>query len=208
MPEKHIVDRYFEAVKRLGVKNDGHGLEYYIPEEDIVDAAYLPATHRSQYVAFAIGGKHATKCLPAEKITEICKKSGKPVILLGGREDFEKGELIRNGTGEHVFNACGTFSLNQSADIVRNAEVVITHDTGLMHIAAAFGKKIISVWGNTVPELGMYPYMPEREDNSRIIEVLGLSCRPCSKLGYQKCPKGHFNCMQKINIQSIIENIK
>ena len=168
----------------------------------------FPASHRDHYVAFAIGGKHATKCLPAEKMTEICKNISKPVILLGGKEDFDKGEQIRTRSGGHVYNACGAFSINQSADIVRNADVVITHDTGLMHIAAAFGKKIISVWGNTVPAFGMYPYMPGLEENSKIIEIEGLSCRPCSKLGYRKCPKGHFDCMQKIDVKSIINNIK
>ena len=88
------------------------------------------------------------------------------------------------------------------------ANVVISHDTGLMHIAAAFRKKIISVWGNTIPEFGMYPYYPtsENEDvfENNIVEVKGLSCRPCSKIGYDKCPKGHFKCMQMIDTEGVI----
>ena len=67
----------------------------------------------------------------------------------------------------------------------------------MMHIAAAFKKKIYSVWGNTIPQFGMYPYMAA--SNSKIIEVKGLGCRPCSKIGYDKCPKGHFKCMQEID---------
>jgi ADP-heptose:LPS heptosyltransferase len=67
----------------------------------------------------------------------------------------------------------------------------------MMHIAAAFNKKIYSVWGNTVPKFGMYPY--KANASSRMIEVKDLSCRPCSKIGYAKCPKGHFKCMQEID---------
>jgi ADP-heptose:LPS heptosyltransferase len=62
-----------------------------------------------------------------------------------------------------------------------------------MHIAASFKKKIISVWGNTIPGFGMAPYMPD--DSSSVCEVRGLNCRPCSKIGYKKCPRGHFRCM-------------
>ena len=69
---------------------------------------------------------------------------------------------------------------------------MVSHDTGLMHIAAAFGKEIFSVWGNTVPAFGMYPYRTE----FRVLEVPGLACRPCSKIGFAKCPQGHFKCMR------------
>jgi ADP-heptose:LPS heptosyltransferase len=70
-----------------------------------------------------------------------------------------------------------------------------------MHIAAAFKKDIISLWGNTIPEFGMGPYLAGK--NSQILEVTNLSCRPCSKLGYKKCPKGHFKCMNDIEITEI-----
>jgi ADP-heptose:LPS heptosyltransferase len=72
-----------------------------------------------------------------------------------------------------------------------------------MHIAAAFRKKVISIWGNTVPKFGMYPYMPGDEAKSIIIEVKGLKCRPCSKLGYERCPKGHFHCMEWIDEEAV-----
>ena len=102
-------------------------------------------------------------------------------------------------------NACGSYNINQSASIIEQAAKVITGDTGLMHIAAAFKKEIISLWGNTVPEFGMYPYFPKGEENkSTIMEVKGLSCRPCSKLGYDKCPIQHFNCMNQINIDKLL----
>jgi len=134
--------------------------------------------------------------LPNEKIISIINKVNKPVLLVGGPEDFERGEQIVASTN-NTLNTCGKYSVLQSASLVQQAKMVITHDTGMMHIAAAFGQKIYSVWGNTVPEFGMYPYL-ENEDSKRI-EVQGLSCRPCSKIGYAKCPKEHFKCMQEID---------
>ncbi|MEM6699004.1 MAG: glycosyltransferase family 9 protein, partial [Bacteroidota bacterium] len=83
-----------------------------------------------------------------------------------------------------------------SASVVRQAYKVITHDTGMMHIAAAFQKEILSVWGNTIPEFGMYPYYGSQKDRNTTFEVNNLSCRPCSKIGHETCPKGHFKCME------------
>ena len=195
LPRIHIVDRYFEAVKVLGVNNDMKGLDYFIPSEEVIDKDVFPEAFRQGFIAFVIGGKHSTKILPDDKVVEICKKAKSLVILLGGKEDAERGNRIVQSTGSSVFNSCGKFSINQSASVVQMAEKVITNDTGLMHIAAAFGKTIISVWGNTIPAFGMYPYLQGKEGISSIFEVQGLSCRPCSKIGFEKCPKGHFRCM-------------
>lgn len=206
LPKKHVVDRYFETVKPLGIVNDGKGLDYFIPEADEVNIKTLPDCFHNGYVGFVIGAKHLTKQLPKEKIVSIIEKLNRPVILLGGKEDFEKGEKIISSTGQSlVFNACGKYNLNQSASLVKQAKTIITHDTGVMHIAAAFKKEIISVWGNTVPEFGMYPYYGDSEVRSHKAEVKNLSCRPCSKLGYRQCPKGHFRCMNKINEQEIAD---
>jgi ADP-heptose:LPS heptosyltransferase len=143
-----------------------------------------------------IGAKHATKQLPLEKMQSVAQKFKMPVVLLGGKEDISRGGAIEKSFSSEVFNACGIFSLNQSAAIVKHSHHVISHDTGLMHIAAAFRKKIISIWGNTIPEFGMYPYMPSSPvQNNLMLEVKGLSCRPCSKIGFEKCPRGHFKCM-------------
>jgi ADP-heptose:LPS heptosyltransferase len=70
-----------------------------------------------------------------------------------------------------------------------------------MHIGAAFNKKIISIWGNTVPKFGMYPY--QADPDSVQFEVDGLRCRPCSKIGYQQCPRKHFRCMMEQDIPGI-----
>lgn len=199
MPNVHIVDRYFETVKELGVKNDGSGLDYFIPEKDEVSLSVLPESHRGKYIAFVAGAKFATKQMPADKMVSVIDRLSLPVVFLGGKEDAKLGEEIASRCGEKVFNACGKFNLNQSASLLKQADSVITHDTGLMHIASAFHKKIYSVWGNTVPAFGMYPYLPG--EGSKIIQVENLSCRPCSKIGYAKCPKVHFKCMNEIDLR-------
>lgn len=202
----HIVDRYMAAAEPLGVKNDGAGLDYFIPEKDQVDISKaLPATHHQGYIALVIGAKHNTKKLPPHKLTELCQQLHYPIVVLGGPEDKAEGEQIAQA-GTHIYNACGGFNLAGSASLVQQAKVVIAHDTGLMHIAAAMQKPILSVWGNTIPQFGMYPYYSKDVVNgSEMFEVEGLGCRPCSKIGYNKCPKGHFNCMEQQNIPLIVQ---
>jgi ADP-heptose:LPS heptosyltransferase len=192
LPDLHIVDRYMDTLKSFGVTNDGEGLDYVLPPDFMFSSAGQLA---DRFIAFVIGAQHATKRLPNEKIIEICKKIAKPVILLGGKEDAANGLEIAQQSGGHVINLCGELSLHGSAYVVSKAHKVITHDTGLMHIAAAYKKEIISVWGNTVPEFGMTPYYGKYEIQNFKSEISNLSCRPCSKIGYKKCPKGHFNCM-------------
>ncbi|MFK8161524.1 MAG: glycosyltransferase family 9 protein [Lewinella sp.] len=205
MPNVHIVDRYLSSAQRLGVTNDGKGLDYFIAPQDEVDLAGngLP----DAYVAFVIGAAHATKRLTEPQMLEVCQHLALPVILLGGPAEKEIGSRIAATAGDRVYNACGYFNLGGSASLVRQATIVLTHDTGLMHVAAAFRKPIISVWGNTVPDLGMYPYLPGQEalEIERRQEVVGLSCRPCSKIGYQQCPKGHFRCIKDQDAATIAE---
>lgn len=207
LPQIHIVDRYLEAVKALGVEQDQKGLEYYIPSKDEISLSELPSNFHSGFIGFAIGAQHFTKRLPEHKIIEICEKLNYPVVLLGGKEDIDVANNVSEKIGEKIFNACGKYNLNQSASLVKQANKLITHDTGLMHIAAALGTSIVSVWGNTVPDFGMYPYYPSHPKKYSIVENKNLSCRPCSKIGYDKCPKGHFKCMEEIEIEKIIANV-
>lgn len=195
LPKEHIVERYLESVKPLGIKNDQKGLDYFLNKEDHVDLTkMMPSEQR--FIALVIGGSYFTKKIPLLKLSEICEKANLPLIIIGGKED----QVIANELKMKfptVINLCGTLTLNQSASVIQQAEWVISSDTGLMHIAAAFHKKIISVWGNTIPEFGMGPYLPN--ENNKILQIDNLSCRPCSKLGFKKCPKGHFKCMNDID---------
>jgi heptosyltransferase-2 len=196
LPKEHIVDRYFDTVKSFDVTNDGKGLDYFVPEKDFVDLNEYPLLRKKPFIAFAIGGQHFTKIFPVQKVAAVIDKLQQPVVLLGGKEDEQAGEEIRKlCSHDGVMNACGRINLHQSASIIRQSALVITNDTGLMHIAAAFKKPVISIWGNTIPEFGMAPYEPGEEHKVVLAQVKHLKCRPCSKIGFKKCPKGHFKCM-------------
>ncbi len=229
LPNVHIVDRYMETVRSFGVKNDGKGLDYFIPDNEHVKEGDIPASHLAGYIGLVIGGAHNTKRYPLHKWKELCAHIDHPVILLGGKEDRAGGDEIAAIDPMKIYNACGKFSLNESADLTRRAKLIVTNDTGLMHVAAAFNKPVISLWGNTVPEFGMYPYYgsenAHREISSRkvsatgnretvsaadkydVMEIKNLSCRPCSKIGYDKCPLGHFKCMEKISVETLQQRI-
>jgi ADP-heptose:LPS heptosyltransferase len=201
----HIVDRYMATVRPFGVENDGLGLDFFIAPEDEIPASLLPETHQNGYVGLVIGAKHNTKKMPKEKLAKLVSSVQLPVIILGGKDDIDEADYIAKRAGGAIYNACGKYNLGQSASLVKQAKVIIAHDTGLMHIAAAFKKRIVSLWGNTIPQFGMYPYMPD--PSSVIFENTGLKCRPCSKIGYQTCPKKHFKCMNEIDLAKVAEKI-
>jgi ADP-heptose:LPS heptosyltransferase len=205
MPDIHIVDRYLATVNVFDVKNDGKGLDYFIPEPDNVVPKQMHSAFKGKYMVIVVGANHFTKQIPVEKIVNIANKTGIPVCLIGGRDVARQAFLIEEQLKVPFLNTVGKINLNQSASLINQSDIVITPDTGMMHIAAAFEKKIISLWGNTVPQFGMYPYMPHKD--SKIFEVNNLKCRPCSKIGYKKCPKGHFKCMNNIDENNIVNYI-
>jgi len=203
MPQGHIVDRYMKTLLHFGVINDGKGLDHFIPEADEFPLSYLPESCQNGYVALVLAGTYFTKKMPVDKYRKLILEADIPFLLLGGKNERTVAEEILGWNTGNVVDFTGRLRINQSASLVKNARLVITNDTGLMHISAAFDKKILSVWGNTSPELGMYPYMPGK--GSEILETKGLSCRPCSKLGFPQCPKKHFRCMNDIPETMIID---
>ncbi len=201
LPHKHIVNRYFDAVAPLNVVSDNEGLDYFLAQNEFVDVSETYFNKiETKFTALVVGGSYFTKKIPLSKLEEICGKIKMPIIALGSLEDKNISDVLEKKF-PHVINACGKYSINQSASIIKQADWVITSDTGLMHIAAAFNRKIISIWGNTIPEFGMGPYLPNKEN--KILEVKNLGCRPCSKLGYKSCPKGDFKCMINIDVSEI-----
>lgn len=226
LPDVHIVDRYMETVAGFGVQNDGEGLDYFIPEKDTVSEKDIPASHHAGYIGVVIGAALNTKRYPLHKVADFCKSIEHPVMLLGGKEEMEDAERIASADPFKIYNACGKFNINESADLVRRAKLIVTNDTGLMHIATAFRRPVISLWGNTVPAFGMYPYygrqylsafthgrlMGENTGHENlpydILEVKDLHCRPCSKIGYRKCPLGHFKCMEQIDTSLLLQTVQ
>lgn len=205
LPKMHIVDRYMHTVASFGVKNDGAGLDYFISKDEETKLSDIPASHHAGYMACVIGAAHNTKKWPIHKWKEFCTQVQHPIVLLGGPDDEAAGNEIASVDPIKIYNACGKFKLNESADLVRKAKLVVTHDTGLMHIAAAYKKLIISIWGNTVPAFGMTPYYGDYAVKDVLMQVDKLWCRPCSKIGFKKCPLGHFKCMEKIKADSVAQ---
>ena len=211
LPNKHIVERYLATAKALGVKDDGEGLDYFIPQE-----TSIPTELPKKYVVFAIGGQHNTKKLPLNKLILFCDKINTDIVLLGGSEDvatankiedfFDYDEakremLHRLNKKTQIWNVCGKTDIHQSALIIQKASHVFSHDTGMMHIAAALNKHIYSIWGSTAPKFGMYPYRTPFS----VLENNNLSCRPCSKIGHKKCPSKHFKCMNELEMDFFLE---
>lgn len=206
MPDIHVVDRYYNAVIDLGIVKDNLPCDFYIEKSNRVDVEISLNVKPNEYFSIAIGAQFATKQLPAEQLVQIIEKIKKPVVLIGGETDTELAEDIIAKSNAKVISACGKYNLQQSADIVRQSSKILTNDTGMMHIASSFNIPVVSAWGNTVPSLGMFPYHP-KDKNFSIHQVGGLSCRPCSKIGYQECPKNHFNCMKMQDTEAIARDI-
>jgi ADP-heptose:LPS heptosyltransferase len=208
MPRKHVVDRYFEAVKCLQVENDFSPCDFFIHPDNQVnvmkDFGFGPKT----FVGIAIGAQFATKRLPLDQLITLIAGIKEPVLLLGGPTDVSVSkEILQALPNQAIQSSCGKYNLQQAASIVSQAKKIIAHDTGLMHIASCFDIPIISIWGNTVPALGMYPYLPQKPNGFSVHQVNNLSCRPCSKIGSSKCPKGHFHCMKLQDMDAILDDV-
>jgi len=206
MPDIHIVDRYRDTVSLFDVEDDGKGLDYFIPDEDEIVPEEKHAAFKGKYMVVVLGANHATKQIPKDKLVSIINNAGMPVCLVGGKDVQKTASEIEDSLKVPYLNTVAKINLNQSASFIKQCVVVLTPDTGMMHVAAAFKKNIISLWGNTVPDFGMYAY--RAGEQSQIFEVNNLRCRPCSKIGFKRCPKGHFRCMNNIDNKSIIEKIQ
>ncbi|MGC8751595.1 glycosyltransferase family 9 protein [Hydrotalea sp.] len=209
MPGRHISLRCLDALAPLGVYDDGKGLDYFIPPHAVIKAGDLPVSHSAGYIAIVIGASYYTKKLPVEKLQQLCSLLNYPIVLVGGKEDAAIGALVADIDEIKVYNACGKFSLHESADIVRQAHLVISHDTGLLYIACAFQKKVLAVWGGTSPALDVAPFYgtafnhEQLENLAHNYVVPNLSCQPCSNFGTRTCPKKHFHCMEWQDVTKI-----
>lgn len=205
-PIPHVVERYMETLSAFGVKDDGKGLDCVIPDQERVALDTLPEAHRAGYVAMAIGGAHVGKRMTTGQWAAVCRLLDYPVVLLGGPEDAAAAAEIEALAGGKVWSGAGRLTVHQGADLMRQARVVVSGDTGMMHLAAALRCRIVSVWGCTVPGLGMAPWRPH--PGSVIIEPKGRRRRPCSKLG-NRCRYGARNrCITAVDPEEVAEAVR
>jgi heptosyltransferase-2 len=210
LPDTHIVERSMDPLKVLGVQNDGKGMDYFIPSTISLKSNDIPTSHQAGYIVLVIGASYATKRMPVQQLKELCALIPVPIILIGGKEDTKVGEEVSGTDSFKIYNACGKFNLHESALLVKGARMVISNDTGFLHVACAFHKKTIAIWGATSPLLQVAPYYAESDlQNGQEMfynaMVPNLSCQPCSKYGTKKCPQGHFACMKKQDLHFIAE---
>lgn len=196
----HIVERYGATLHPLGIQLDQQGLDFFLPEGKELEAQQILQNHlktSQPALAIVLGATHRTKRWTPAHFTALLNKRGESAVLLGGPDIREEANKIIAGLNIPFLDAVGKYDLFTSTALMKQCKQVITHDTGLMHIAAAFQQPMITLWGNTVPEFGMAPYKAEHV----VKEVEGLSCRPCSKIGFGDCPKGHFRCMEELEVE-------
>lgn len=196
LPNKHVVDRYVETIAGLGLSNDNLGLNFYI-EKDNTPSEHLNSLPK-EYSVLVIGAAHATKSLTLQKYNELVAELEGHIVLIGGEKDRLIADqlLVQN---KNITSLCGLCSLQESAQVIEGSRVVVTPDTGMMHIAAALKKPTVVLWGNTTPRFGMGPYYGQHKVPTLSIQVDGLSCRPCSKIGHTNCPKKHFDCINQLD---------
>lgn len=173
-------------------------------EKEAVDKIWEDNSLSSEKViAIAPGSKWFTKKWPLEyfnKVIELLVKDGIKVIVIGGKD-----ELFLNVVNhKNIIDLRGKTTLLELAEVLKRVKIVLTNDSSPIHIASAFAKtKIIAIFGPTVKEFGFFPW----SENSKVLEVNGLACRPCAIHGGDKCPKGHFKCMLEIKPEQVYGEI-
>ncbi len=199
--------RFLESVDSLGVKDDGLGLELNVEEKDVLSVAstlYAGGSGKSQkLIVLAPGAGRATKRWPHERFAEVgdyFNRTGYTVALTGGEKDREVCSRVENSMKGKVRNMAGAFSLMQTAALIDKSLLLITNDTGVMHIAAALKKPVIAIFGPTTRHFGFFPF----RTRSKVVES-DLECRPCSYHGTDECPRKHFMCMLRVKSDEVIQ---
>jgi heptosyltransferase-2 len=187
-----VIGRYFETVKPLGITDNGSAPRLMIEQSS-----------KSNVIAICPGAKHWNKrWLPDyfAKTAAALIDLGYVIELHGSSDERELAESIRLRSGiEAVRNRCGEFGFKELARHLSSCSLAITNDSGLMHLASAAGTPVVSIFGPTVREFGFFPRSPR----SVVLEA-DVDCRPCTTIGREDCPKGHFNCMKLITPDQVI----
>jgi len=199
----HVVDRYIETLSNFSIKNDNQGLEIFVPEDTIEIAKNkINFSDKNLYIAIAPSAKHETKRWLPERFAQLgdklAEKFKAKIILLGGKEDEDRCRFVEEMMVSKPINLCGKTTLLESAAVLSMCKLLVTNDSGLMHIGSAMKTKIVAIFGSTVKEFGFFPYGVEN-----IVIEKNIPCRPCSHIGRNKCPEGHFKCMRDIQVEDV-----
>lgn len=207
---RHILqvpDRYFRVFDGLGLQDDGSGLALHWSEKaeaEVASAVDLP----EKFIAIAPGAAFYTKTWPCHRFVELAKQLiqqyGISIVWLGGPKERALNDCLREAGDTHTSNLIGQLSLLQNAIVLQKAALLITNDSSLLHIAAAVNTPVTAIFGSSVQEFGFTPFRVP----AKVVESADVSCRPCSHIGRNQCPKKHFDCMQKISVTAVREQVE
>jgi len=156
------------------------------------------------YIAIFPGATHNTKRYPADYWIKIIQQNPYyKFVLMGAKSDIDLCNHIAQEAGEKCINNAGKYSFGELVNELRNCRMVLSGDTGPMHVAAALGIPQIAVFGGTHPRLGFSPI----NDKARIL-CQNLPCQPCSLHGLSECPLGHFKCMMDLSPEMVSEALR
>lgn len=192
---KHEVERNLELIKEFGAKS------ILRPELYPSKIAFENVLKYKTKIFYCIAPASVwfTKQMPFHKWIELIKKyqSKGNIYILGGKEDYDLGEklIFESGSG-NIYNLAGKLSITESAALMKDAKMNFVNDSGPLHIASAMNANVTAVFCSTTPEFGFGPL----SDNSKIIEVQNLSCKPCGLHGHKSCPKDDFKCGNELDI--------
>ncbi|MGH7659166.1 MAG: glycosyltransferase family 9 protein [Gemmatimonadales bacterium] len=192
-----VAERYFDAARELGIEPDGGPPEFHLAPAAVENVRGFLGEHRlgrdRPLVALAPGAAHVTKRWPAARWDEFIRilvKDGFDCILLGGPDDAELAGMLAMPGGKHTVSAAGKFGLQETGAAIRESRVLVSGDTGVMHMGTATGTPVIALFGPTVEQFGFFPY---RSHN--LVIQQDLDCRPCTAWGTERCPLGHHRCL-------------
>ncbi len=207
-----VVDRYIETLKDFGIQNDGQNLELHVPDEILFGVSGRLASLRlnrfEKVIGLCPGARHFSKRWPSERFARVgaafAQKMDAKILLFGGAADEPlckqiAWEINNEAGADRALSFAGQLGLLETAAAMQYCDVVVTNDTGLMHIAAAMQRKIVAIFGSTVKEFGFAPY----DSSAVVMEQAGLPCRPCSHIGLSECPEQHFRCMTEIDPDAV-----
>ncbi len=208
-----IADRYFGTAQTFGVRNDDKGLEIFIPDESLFSVSSMMAKHRldryNSVLGIAPAANHTTKMWLQERFAEVAVEAVRArqakIFIFGGQEDLQRCNEIASSINssasmEAAVSFAGKLTLLETAAALDFCDVVLCNDTGIMHLAAARQRNVVAIFGPTVQEFGFFPYGTRAE----VIEHNDLPCRPCTHIGSENCPQGHFRCMKDTTVDRVL----
>ncbi|RKY88990.1 lipopolysaccharide heptosyltransferase II [candidate division KSB1 bacterium] len=206
----HEIDRNLSLLSAFGIIEKGSIPEISVSPEDksFIDEKFnkLKITETENFVTIAPGSEWNTKRWLLEGYVSLIKllwkKKSVPSFLIGGKKDLMICNRIQNLTGIPIVNFCGKLTLKQSGEVIRRSKVLISNDSGAVHLAVGSGKKVVVIYGPTSPEFGFYPY-----GEGHTILKENIYCSPCSIHGGKKCKEKHFKCMKNITPERVFNAV-